>query len=54
MCGRFDRHTDPEIIAERFGFSLLHIHARGARPHFNVAPSQVVLAVRLDTENKGR
>jgi putative SOS response-associated peptidase YedK len=54
MCGRFDQHTDPELIAERFGVSLLRIHARGAHPHFNVAPSQVVLAVRLDTEDKGR
>lgn len=52
MCGRFDQHTDPGIIAERFGVSLFRIHGRGARPHYNIAPAQMVLAARLDAEGE--
>ena len=48
MCGRFDQHTDPEIIAERFDVPLFRIPARGARPHYNNAPSRMIRAARLD------
>ena len=52
MCGRFDQHTDPELFAERVGVSLYRIRTHGAHSRYNVAPSQVVLAARLDGEGE--
>src|SRR5262245_65891383 len=52
MCGRFTLHTEKEALAERFGF---HVDQLGAlAPHYNVAPTQEVLAIRADRKVRGQ
>jgi putative SOS response-associated peptidase YedK len=51
MCGRFTLHTEKEALAERFGFHADQLVALA--PHYNVAPTQDVLAVRADPANRG-
>ena len=46
MCGRYTLHSRAEEIAERFGVHVLP----GLPERFNIAPSQQVLAVRLNPE----
>ncbi len=42
MCGRFTLTSTPEALAERFGLEA----PPSAAPRFNIAPGQLVLAVR--------
>ena len=42
MCGRFVQYSDPEIYASRFDLDNLC----EARPRYNIAPTQSVLAIR--------
>ena len=51
MCGRFTLHTEKEALAERFGFHVDQLAALA--PHYNVAPTQDVLAVRADPARRG-
>src|SRR5262245_40066824 len=50
MCGRFTLKTSPRRIAEMFRLQRLGEFD----PRFNIAPSQPVLAVRLNAENGER
>src|SRR5262245_8493090 len=46
MCGRYTSRSSGQIVAETFGlFDIPQL-----APHFNIAPSQVVAAVRLKPE----
>jgi putative SOS response-associated peptidase YedK len=42
MCGRFVQYSDPEIYASHFDLDTLC----EAKPRYNVAPTQPVLAIR--------
>jgi putative SOS response-associated peptidase YedK len=44
MCGRFVQYSDPDAIAEHFNLET----DLSSEAHYNVAPTQPVLAVRLD------
>ena len=48
MCGRFVQYSNPEIYASRFDLDTLC----EAKPRFNVAPTQPVLAIRESDEGK--
>jgi putative SOS response-associated peptidase YedK len=48
MCGRFTISVAPSELAELMGLAAVP----DVRPRYNVAPSQSVLAVRLNAENK--
>jgi putative SOS response-associated peptidase YedK len=48
MCGRFVQHFDPELYASRYHLDDLC----EARPSYNVAPTQPVLAIREDGAHK--
>ena len=50
MCGRYTRHSRAEFIAERFGVQV----PPTLSGRFNIAPSQQVLAVRLNPEVQQR
>ena len=50
MCGRFTLKTSPGRIAEMFRLQRLGEFD----PRFNIAPSQPVLAVRLEPERGER
>jgi putative SOS response-associated peptidase YedK len=50
MCGRYTLHSRAEIIAERFGVQVPPTLSE----RFNIAPSQQVLAVRLNPEVQQR
>ncbi|WP_347259116.1 SOS response-associated peptidase [Methylocaldum sp.] len=52
MCGRFAQYTDPRRLARRFEILETEIRVFDARPRYNVAPTQPVLAVRLDDEGE--
>jgi putative SOS response-associated peptidase YedK len=43
MCGRFVQYSDPEVYASRFELESIC----DARPRYNLAPSQSVLAIRV-------
>ncbi len=45
MCGRFTLHTPRDVLARRFDVDLSGVELR---ERFNVAPTQPVLAVRID------
>jgi putative SOS response-associated peptidase YedK len=51
MCGRFTLKTSKAKIAELIGISK---RLPLFEPRFNIAPSQVVLAVRIDPESGER
>lgn len=42
MCGRFVQYSHPEIYAGEFGLDVVC----GSTPRYNVAPTQLVLAIR--------
>lgn len=44
MCGRFVQYSDPEIYASRYDIDEIC----DARPRYNVAPTQPVLAIRCN------
>ena len=46
MCGRFTLTTDPGVVARRFGAPPTQ--GGGARPRYNVAPTQTVVTVTDD------
>lgn len=52
MCGRFAQYTPPGRLARQFEISETKIRIFDARPRYNVAPTQPVLAVRLDPEGE--
>ncbi|WP_348529965.1 SOS response-associated peptidase [Methylocaldum sp. RMAD-M] len=52
MCGRFTQYTDPRRLARQFEISETKIRVFDIRPRYNVAPTQPVLAVRLDHEGE--
>jgi putative SOS response-associated peptidase YedK len=49
MCGRFAQRADPKLLASRLGVAESHIGAGLPPPRYNIAPSQAVMAVRLDS-----
>ena len=52
MCGRFVQHADPEIYASRYDIDDI-ADLGDARPRYNVAPTQPILAIRT-TDSGGR
>ena len=48
MCGRFVQYSDPEIYASQFDLDTLC----EAKPRYNVAPTQPVLAIRGTDEGR--
>ena len=46
MCGRFNLRTPMTVLAERFLFDLGPLAKDAFRPRWNVAPTQLVAAVR--------
>jgi putative SOS response-associated peptidase YedK len=52
MCGRFTLHTEKDLLARRFDVGLDELTDFG--PHFNIAPSQEVLAVRQSRSAEGQ
>lgn len=50
MCGRFAQYTNPQTLARRFEVSEAKIRIFSTQPRYNMAPTQPVLAVRLDDE----
>ena len=48
MCGRFVQYSDPEIYASHFDLDALC----EAKPRYNVAPTQPVLAIRATDQGK--
>jgi putative SOS response-associated peptidase YedK len=44
MCGRFTLRAMPQLVAAQFGLSEIPLF----EPHYNIAPTQLVLAVRAD------
>lgn len=49
MCGRFTLRTSPQRLLEGFGGSFPEF-----QPRYNIAPTQLVLAVRATPEGTGR
>lgn len=52
MCGRFAQYTDPRKLARWFEISETQIRVFDARHRYNLAPTQPVLAVRLDADGQ--
>lgn len=50
MCGRFTLRTPTKEIVEAFGLA----EAPGLKPRYNIAPTQQVAAIRLNTETGTR
>jgi putative SOS response-associated peptidase YedK len=50
MCGRFSQTASPDIIAEQFQVSDLPLF----QPRYNIAPSQPVVAIRIDPDTTTR
>jgi putative SOS response-associated peptidase YedK len=48
MCGRFVQYSDPDIYASQFDLDALC----EAKPRYNVAPTQPVLAIRATDQGK--
>ena len=46
MCGRYTQTATPEVIAEQFHLNELPL----STPRYNIAPSQKVAAIRLNSE----
>lgn len=49
MCGRFVQSSPVKRLVQAFG---VEVGAAQTSPHYNVAPSQPILAVRLDEEDR--
>ncbi|MCE9526623.1 MAG: SOS response-associated peptidase [Planctomycetales bacterium] len=49
MCGRFTLRTSPQKLLENFGVSFPEF-----TPRFNIAPTQLVFALRTNPEGTGR
>ena len=45
MCGRFSQTATPEVIAEQFAVTAQPLF----KPRYNIAPSQSVAAIRIDS-----
>jgi len=53
MCGRFAQSSSPKKIAQRFQVHPSHSHVpEGRVPRYNLAPSQPVMAIRLEPEGE--
>jgi putative SOS response-associated peptidase YedK len=52
MCGRFNLRTPMTVLAEQFLFDLGPLAKQAFRPRYNIAPTQYVAAVRLDSQGK--
>ena len=48
MCGRFVQYSPPEVYASQFDLDSVC----EAKPRYNVAPTQPVLAIRQTQEGK--
>jgi putative SOS response-associated peptidase YedK len=46
MCGRFTQTASPEVIAQQFNISTPPLFT----PRYNIAPSQPIAAIRIDSE----
>lgn len=44
MCGRYELHSHPDVIALQFGLAVVP----PMQPHYNIAPQQMVPVVRLN------
>jgi putative SOS response-associated peptidase YedK len=53
MCGRFTLRTPLKRVAELFD-AAADDWAAGARPRYNVAPTQTIAAIRLNEAHRGR
>ena len=52
MCGRFVQHAAPENYAARYGIAEFGVDTQRRRPGFNVAPTQSVLVIRVDSAGR--
>ena len=52
MCGRFNLRTPLTVLAEKFLFDLGPLAKEAFRPRYNIAPTQYIAAVRLDSQGK--
>lgn len=50
MCGRFSQTASPEAIALQFEVAELPL----LKPHYNIAPSQPVVAIRIEPDTSTR
>jgi putative SOS response-associated peptidase YedK len=50
MCGRYTIRSPLAQIADRFGLRIADLHELFTRPRFNVAPSQIVPALRVEAD----
>jgi len=50
MCGRFSQTASPEVIAQQFEL----IDPPLFNPRYNIAPSQPVVAIRIDPDTTTR
>lgn len=50
MCGRFTQTASPEVIARQFNISRPPL----VTPRYNIAPSQPIAAIRIDSETATR
>ena len=50
MCGRFNLRTPMTVLAQQFLFELGPLAREAFRPRFNIAPTQLVAAVRAPLE----
>ncbi|MBH0194470.1 MAG: hypothetical protein HP494_02465 [Nitrospira sp.] len=50
MCGRFTQTASPEVVAQQFNISRPSLFL----PRYNIAPSQPIAAIRIDSETATR
>ncbi|MBH0177070.1 MAG: hypothetical protein HP491_04210 [Nitrospira sp.] len=50
MCGRFTQTASPGVIAQQFNISRPPLFT----PRYNIAPSQPIAAIRIDSETATR
>src|SRR4051812_37145966 len=48
MCGRYEIHAHPEVVALQFGLA----EAPQFKPSYNVCPGREILVVRVDSEGR--
>lgn len=51
MCGRFNLRTPMTVLAQEFLFELGPLAGEAFRPRYNIAPTQLVAAVRAKKDS---
>lgn len=52
MCGRFQQTGTPSELAQAYDVAVSLIHVPEFRPRYNLAPSQPLMAIRLNQEGQ--